>query len=84
MKRIATLILFFLLSLPALKAQTPGRTYNVNSNGVQMGFSSERSMINATELASNVIYIINNTNKPLDFTLQLNPPAGWNFLVNLK
>ncbi len=77
MKRIATLILFFLLSLPALKAQTPGRTYNVNSNGVQMGFSSERSMINATELASNVIYIINNTNKPLDFTLQLNPPAGW-------
>lgn len=54
-----------------------GRTVNVNSSGIEMKFTQARTKVSATELASNVLHIVNGTNKELDLLLQINPPAGW-------
>jgi hypothetical protein len=65
----------FLLSME-MQAQS-GKTYRVNSYGVNMTFADGRSKIKSTDLASNVLRIVNNTKKDMELTLQISPPAGW-------
>lgn len=81
-KNIFIFIIWILLGTLTLQAQDGGRTLNVGANGVGMGFLQERSNIKATDVASNVIFVVNNTNKTLDFNLQINPPAGWRLFGN--
>ena len=69
-------ILFLFISLVAL-SQTDSKTKNISAYGVQLGFAQERSKITATDVASNVLFIINNSNKKMDLTLDLSSPAGW-------
>lgn len=70
--------IFFLLTVfYANYGVGQGKTMNVNSSGIEMKFVQTRTKITASELASNVLQIINGTNKELDLTLQINPPAGW-------
>ncbi len=76
-KKHIVFIIWILLSAVALQAQDEGKTLNVGAYGVSMGFAQERSKIKATDVASNVLFIVNNTNKPLDLNLQISPPAGW-------
>lgn len=76
-KKLTVFIIWILLSNLTLQAQEDGRTLHVGGNGVSMGFSQERSNIKASDVASNVLFIVNNTNKTLDLNLQINPPAGW-------
>lgn len=54
-----------------------GKTLQVNAYGINMDFVSNRSKIKSTELATNVLRIVNNTNKAMELNLQINPPAGW-------
>ena len=65
-----------LLSFFSLRAQE-GKTLQVNTYGVNMNYSTDRSKIKSNELASNVLRIVNNTNKDMDLILQITPPAGW-------
>ncbi len=76
-KSLLFIIICFLGTTSFLQAQNEGKTLNVSSYGVQMGFLQERSKIDASDMASNVLFIINNTNKPLDLNLQINAPAAW-------
>lgn len=69
-------IALMLLSFISLRAQE-GRTLNVNAYGINMNYTTDRSKIKSNELASNVLRIVNNTNKNMDLTLQITPPAGW-------
>ena len=69
-------IAVLLLSVFSLQAQSE-KTMKVNTYGVNMTYLSDRSKIKSNELASNVLRIVNNTNKDMDLTLQITPPAGW-------
>ncbi len=76
-KKLSIFIIWILLSTISIKAQDGGKTLNVGAYGVSMGFAQDRSNIKASDVASNVLFIVNNTNKPLDLNLQINAPAGW-------
>lgn len=76
-KKLTVFIIWILLATLTLHAQEDGKTLNVGAYGVSMGFTQERSNIKATDVASNVLFVVNNTNKTLDLNLQINPPAGW-------
>ncbi|OIP02627.1 MAG: hypothetical protein AUJ98_00805 [Bacteroidetes bacterium CG2_30_33_31] len=54
-----------------------GKTLNVNAYGINMNFAIDRSKIKSNELATNVLRIINNTNKDMELMLQITPPAAW-------
>ncbi len=75
-KRLHIIIIFLLTSLIAL-SQTEGRTKNVSAYGVQLGFTQQRSKISATDVASNVLFVINNSNKEMELILNISSPAGW-------
>ena len=76
LNKLHIIIFFLLISLVAF-AQTEGKTKNLSAYGVQLGFAQERSKISSTEVASNVLFIINNSNKKMELTLDISSPAGW-------
>lgn len=49
-------------------------------SGVSMNFLQPNSEIKLSEFASNVIRLVNNTNRAQDVELMVNPPAGWQVL----
>lgn len=75
-KKLYIFILLLIISLSVF-AQSGGRTYQVNAYGIQLDYIKGRSKIKASELASNVIRIKNNTRKTMKLKLQISPPAGW-------
>ncbi len=76
-------IIIFLLTISlGLFAQTGGRTYRVNAYGIQLDYIKGRSSIKASQLASNVIRIKNNTRKDMKLKLQISPPAGWKLFAD--
>ena len=50
------------------------------SRGVSMSFIKPDSEAQLNEFASNVLRIVNNTDKDQDLSLMLNPPAGWQLM----
>ncbi len=76
-RKLLVFIVWILGSITQLQAQKDVTTVNASAYGVQMGFLQARTKIKATDVASNVLFVINNTNKSLDLNLQVNPPAGW-------
>lgn len=80
-KRLHIFIILFSITL-GLFAQTSGRTYRVNAYGVQLDYIKGRSKIKASQLASNVIRIKNNTRKDMKLKLQISPPAGWKLFAD--
>jgi len=77
MKRIPFFVIYFFSFIHLAYGQYGEATKNVSAYGVQMGFTSDRSKIRATEVASNVLYITNGTGKTMSLDLQINAPAGW-------
>jgi hypothetical protein len=75
-KKLHIFIILFTISL-GLFAQGGGRTYRVNAYGIQLDYVKGRSKIKASQLASNVIRVKNNTRKDMKLKLQISPPAGW-------
>jgi hypothetical protein len=75
-KKLHIFIILFTISL-GLFAQGGGRTYRVNAYGIQLDYIKGRSKIKASQLASNVIRVKNNTRKDMKLKLQISPPAGW-------
>lgn len=76
-------VFIFLLTVSyGLFAQSAKRSYRVNAYGIQLDYITDRSKIKASELASNVIRIKNNTNKDMKLKLQISPPAGWKLFAN--
>jgi len=49
-------------------------------SGVSMSFIQPSTEIKQSEFASNVLRLVNNTNRPQEVELMLNPPAGWQLL----
>ncbi len=82
MKRIPFFVIIFFVLIQFTYGQV-GDTKNVGTYGVQMGFTNKRSKIRATEVASNVLYIINSTSKTLEVNLQVNAPAAWKLYSKL-
>jgi hypothetical protein len=84
-KRLIVFIILIVGIVSLVNAQD-ARTVNVSAYGVQMGFAQERTKIMATEVASNVLFVTNNTNKTMELDLQVNAPAGWKLygLANQK
>jgi uncharacterized membrane protein len=76
LRKYGLIVSVLLLSFFSLNAQSR-KTFKVNAYGVNMNYSTDRSKIKSNELASNVLRIVNNTNKDMDLTLQITPPAGW-------
>ena len=74
LKKYGLTITMLFLSLFSLNAQS-GKTFKVNAYGVNMNYSNDRSKIKSNELASNVLRIVNNTNKDISFTLLISPPG---------
>lgn len=74
---IKYLLIFVWAILSSFQMMSQGKTYQVNSYGVNMDFISDRSKIKSNELASNVLRIVNNTKKDMELSLQITPPAGW-------
>ncbi len=72
------ILLLVLIVMPIIGvSQSDSRTMNVSAYGVQLGFASQRAKISATDVASNVLFVINNTDKTMDLNLELSSPAGW-------
>ncbi|OYT11197.1 MAG: hypothetical protein B6I18_05140 [Bacteroidetes bacterium 4572_112] len=69
-------VVFLVLPFLAI-SQSSGATKNVGAYGIQIGFSHDRSKISSTDVASNVLFIINNVNKTMELNLELSSPAGW-------
>ena len=68
--------MFFVMPIFA-NAQMEGATKNVSAYGIQIGFSKDRAKISSTDVASNVLFIINNVNKTMELNLEISSPAGW-------
>ncbi|MCG8580814.1 MAG: hypothetical protein MI866_12905 [Bacteroidales bacterium] len=49
-------------------------------SGVSMQFLQPNSEIKLSEFASNVVRLVNSTNRPQEVELMVNPPAGWRML----
>lgn len=85
------LAIFCILALSInTQAQTKGRTKNISGYGIEMSFLNKNSRTKGTGLASNVLRIINNTNKDMELMLNISQPAAWRYFgenekqINLK
>jgi len=76
-KKVLVFIIWFLSILPSVYGQEASSTKNISAYGVQLGFSQDRTKIRATEMATNVLFVVNNTDKIMDIEIQISSPAGW-------
>jgi len=75
--RLIFLLFVFIVMPFVADAQSKGATMNVGAYGVQIGFATDRSKIASTDVASNVLFVINNANKTMELNLDISSPAGW-------
>ena len=75
----AMLVVF---STGVLLFATPATVLGGNTSGIESGFVRPNSTQDVHEIASNVIRVINHTERPVRFHFTFSLPQGWDFIGN--